>query len=59
MVRHPFKSVSRAQNRSIGRNRSIGPKQENPWNEGVALRPIDRFTGHVTPIGKDTVSHEI
>src|SRR6266576_3583811 len=35
--RFPFKSVSRAQqNRSIGRNRSIGPKRENPGYDGVA-----------------------
>jgi len=45
----PFKSVSRAQqNRSIGRNRSISPKRENPGYDGVADRvwtdrvPTDR-----------------
>ena len=33
----PFKSVSRAQqNQSIGRNRLVGPKQENPGYDGVA-----------------------
>ena len=32
-----FESVSRAgQIRPIGRNRSFGPKRENPGNEGVA-----------------------
>jgi hypothetical protein len=47
---YPFQSVSRAPNRSIGRNRSIGPKRENPWNEGVALIP------HQPPPGRHRLS---